>query len=88
MVPKEMEGVKSRLEERMVKGFICSSVSLCGAPMLFVRKKDDRLRIHYRELNKVTVKNIYPLPQMDNVFDQLRGAWIFQKLILGQGSIS
>ena len=87
MAPKEMEELKSQLEELLDKGYIRPSVSPWGAPVLFVRKKDGSLRlcIDYRELNKVTVKNKYPLPRIDDLFDQLRGAGIFSKIDLRSG---
>ncbi|KAL4032921.1 hypothetical protein IC575_006004 [Cucumis melo] len=68
------------------KGFI-RSVSPWGAPVLFVKKKDGSMRlcIDYRELNKVTVKNIYPLPRIDDLFDQLQGATVFSKIDLRSG---
>ena len=74
MAPKEMEELKSQLEELLDKGYVRPSVSPWGAPILFVRKKDGSLRlfIDYKELNKVTVKNKYPLPRIDDLFDQLR----------------
>ena len=58
-----------------------------GAPVLFVKKKDGTLRlcIDYRQLNKVTVKNKYPLPRIDDLFDQIRGASVFSKMGLGSG---
>ena len=69
------------------KGFIRPSTSPWGAPVLFVKKKDGRLRlcIDYRELNKVTVKNKYPLPRIDDLFDQLQGAQYFSKIDLRSG---
>ena len=69
------------------KGFVHPSVSPWGAPILFVRKKDGSLRlcIDYRKLNQVTVKNKYPLPQIDDLFDQLRGATVFSKIDLRSG---
>ena len=87
MAPKEMEELKSQLEELLDKGYVRPSVSPWGAPVLFVRKKDGRLRlcIDYRELNKVTFKNKYPLPRIDDLFDQLRGAEIFSKIYLRSG---
>ena len=71
MAPKEMEELKVQLEELLEKGYIRPSVSPWGAPVLFVRKKDGTMRlcIDYRELNKVTIKNKYPLPQIDDLFD-------------------
>ena len=58
-----------------------------GTPVLFVKKKDGTLRlcIDYRKLNKVTVKNKYPLPRIDDLFDQLRGAKVFSKIDLRTG---
>ncbi|RVX14525.1 Transposon Ty3-I Gag-Pol polyprotein [Vitis vinifera] len=67
------------LDELLGKGFIRPSTSPWGAPVLFVKKKDDTLRlcIDYRKLNRVTVKNKYPLPRIDDLFDQLKGAKYF-----------
>jgi hypothetical protein len=71
----------------MDKGYIRPSVSPWGAPVLFVKKKDGTLRlcIDYRKLNKVTIKNKYPLPRIDGLFDQLEGASIFSKIDLRSG---
>ena len=71
----------AQLEELLEKGFIRPSFSPWGAPMLFVKKKDGTMRmcIDYRELNKVTVKNKYHLPRIDDLFDQLQGASYFFK---------
>ena len=68
----------------MDRGFIRPSISPWGAPVLFVKKKDDtwRLCIDYRQLNKVTIRNRYPLPQIDDLFDQLQGARVFSKIDL------
>jgi len=68
-------------------GFIRWSTSLWGASGLFVKKKDGSLRlcINYRELNKVTIRNKYPLPRIDNLFDQLRGATYFSKIDMRLG---
>ena len=68
----------------MDKGFIRPSTSPWGAPVLFVKKKDGSLRlcIDYRQLNKVTIKNKYPLPRIDDLFDQLQGAQYFSKIDL------
>ncbi|KAL4033018.1 hypothetical protein IC575_006102 [Cucumis melo] len=73
--------------ELLDKGFIRPSVSPWGAPVLFVKKKDGSMRlcIDYRELNKVTVKNRYPLPRIDDLFDQLQGATVFSKIDLRSG---
>ena len=75
------------MQELLDKGFIRPSSSPWGAPILFVKKKDGshRMCIHYRELNKVTVKNRYPLPRIDDLFDQLQGASWFSKIDLRFG---
>ena len=67
MAPAEMAELKKQLEELLDKGFIRPSVSPWGAPVLFVKKKDGNFRrcIDYRGLNRVTVKNKYPLPRID-----------------------
>ena len=69
------------------KGYIRPSKSPWGAPVLFVKKKDGILRlcVDYRELNKITVKNQYPVPGIDDLFDQLRGAKAFSKINLRSG---
>ena len=76
-----------RLEELLRKGYICPSVSSWGEPILFVKKKDGTLRlcIDFRQLNKCTIKNKYPFPQIDDLFDQLREAKIFSKIDLRVG---
>jgi hypothetical protein len=73
-----------QLEELLKKGYIHPSVSPWGAPILFVKKKDGTLRlcIDFRQLNKVTVRNKYPLPRIDDLFDQLREENIFSKIDL------
>ncbi|KAL0533824.1 hypothetical protein IC582_028095 [Cucumis melo] len=87
MAPVELKELKVQLQELLVKGFLRPSVSPWGAPMLFVKKKDVSMRlcIDYRELNKVTVKNRYPLPRIDDLFYQLQGATIFSKIDLRSG---
>ena len=87
MAPVELKELKLQLQELLEKGFIRLSVSPWGAPVLFVKKKDGTLRlcIDYRQLNKLTVKNKYPLPRIDDLFDQLRGASIFSKIYLLSG---
>jgi hypothetical protein len=74
----------TQLEELLKKGYIRPSVSPWGAPILFVKKKDATLSlcIYFRQLNKVTIKNKYPLPRIDDLFDQLKGARIFSKIDL------
>ncbi|XP_048493450.1 uncharacterized protein LOC125493999 [Beta vulgaris subsp. vulgaris] len=76
-----------QLQELLDKGFIRSSVSPWGAPVLFVRKKDGSMQlfIDYHELNKVTIKNRYPLPRIEDLFDQLKGAGVFSKIDLRSG---
>ena len=73
MAPMELKELKIQLQEFLDKGFIRPSVSPWGALALFVKKKDGSMRlcINYRELNKVTVRNKYPLPRIDDLFDQL-----------------
>ena len=87
MAPTEMKELKSQLQELLDKGFIRPSVSPWGAPVLFVKKKDGTLRmcIDYRQISKVTVKNKYPLPRIEDLFDQLKGAGVFSKIDLRSG---
>ncbi|KAL0551906.1 hypothetical protein IC582_010998 [Cucumis melo] len=87
MAPAELKELKVQLQELLNKGFIRPSVSPWGTPVLFVKKKDGSMRlcIDYRELNKVTVKNRYPLPRIDDLFDQLQGATVFSKIDLRSG---
>ena len=87
MAPLELRELKTQLQELLEQGFIRPSVSPWGAPVLFVRKKDGSLRlcIDYRMLNRVTVKNRYPLPRIDDLFDQLGGATVFSKIDLRSG---
>ncbi|XP_057960665.1 uncharacterized protein LOC131152809 [Malania oleifera] len=87
MAPAELKELKEQLQELLDKGFIWPSVSPWGAPVLFVRKKDGSMRlcIDYREINKVTIKNKYPLPRIDDLFDQLQGTQIFSKIDLRSG---
>ena len=83
----ELKELKLQLQELLEKGFIRPSVSPWGAPMLFIKKKDGTLRlcIDYRQLKKLTLKNKYPLPRIDDLFDQLKGASIFSKIDLRSG---
>ena len=77
--PLELKEVEKQVAELLEKGLIQPSSSPYSAPILFVKKKDGTLRmvIDYRALNKVTVKNRYPLPRIDDLFDQLHGAQVF-----------
>ncbi|KAE8657890.1 Detected protein of unknown function [Hibiscus syriacus] len=87
MAPKELQELKNQLRDLLEKGFIRPSVSPWGAPVLFVKKNDGSMRlcIDYRQLNKVTIKNKYPLPHIDDLFDQLKGASVFSKIDLRSG---
>ncbi|KAJ9536718.1 hypothetical protein OSB04_un000103 [Centaurea solstitialis] len=87
LAPSEMQELSSQLQELLDKGFIRPSSSPWGAPVLFVKKKDGSFRmcIDYRELNKITIKNRYPLPRIDDLFDQLQGATYFSKIDLRSG---
>ncbi|MFG1569926.1 reverse transcriptase family protein [Staphylococcus aureus] len=87
MAPAELKELKVQLQDLLDKGFIRPSVSPWGAPVLFVKKKDGSMRlcIDYRELNKATVRNKYPLPRIDDLFDQLQGATVFSKIDLHSG---
>ena len=80
----ELNEIKSQLKELIDKNYIRPSVSPWGAPVIFVKKKDGTLRlcIDYRQLNKMTINNRYPLPHIDDLFDQLRGAMVFSKIDL------
>ncbi|KAJ0854940.1 putative nucleotidyltransferase, Ribonuclease H [Helianthus annuus] len=87
LAPSEMCELSSQLQELLDKGFIRLSTSPWGAPVLFVKKKDglSRMCIDYWELNKLTIKNRYPLPQIDDLFDQLQGATCFSKIDIRSG---
>ena len=87
MANAELRELKAQLQELLGKGFIRPSASPWGAPILFVKKKDGSFRmcIDYRQLNKVTTKNKYPLPRIDDLFDQLQGACTFSKIDLRSG---
>ncbi|WVZ89230.1 hypothetical protein U9M48_035658 [Paspalum notatum var. saurae] len=88
MAPDELKELKTQLQEQLDKGFIRPSSSPWGCPALFVEKKDQggkRLCVDYRPLNVVTVKNKYPLPHIDILFDQLGGATVFSKIDLRSG---
>ena len=87
MASLKLKELKLQLQELLEKGFIQPRVSPWGAPVLFVKKKDGTLRlcIDYRKLNKLTVKNKYLLPRIDDLFDQLKGASIFSKIDFRSG---
>nr|GFB78005.1 putative reverse transcriptase domain-containing protein [Tanacetum cinerariifolium] len=87
LAPAKMKELAKQLKELSDKCFIRPSSSPWGAPVLFVKKKDGSFRmcIHYRELNKLTVKNRYPLPRIDNLFDQLQGSSVYSKIDLRSG---
>ncbi|GJW14686.1 hypothetical protein Tco_0018819 [Tanacetum coccineum] len=87
LAPSEMKELSEQLKELSDKGFIRPSSSPWGAPVLFVKKKDGSFRmcIDYRELNKLTVKNRYPLPRIDDLFDQLQGSSVYSKIDLRSG---
>ncbi|GJS56907.1 putative reverse transcriptase domain-containing protein [Tanacetum coccineum] len=82
LAPSEMEELSSQLRELQDKGFSRLSSSPWGALVLFVKKKDSSFRmcIDYRELNKLTIKNLYPFPRIDDLFDQLQGSQYFSKI--------
>ncbi|GJW68714.1 putative reverse transcriptase domain-containing protein, partial [Tanacetum coccineum] len=87
LAPSEMKELSAQLQELSEKGFIRLSSSPWGAPVLFVKKKDESFRmcIDYRELNKLTIKNRYPLPRIDDLFDQLQGSSVYSKIDLRSG---
>nr|GEW69762.1 putative reverse transcriptase domain-containing protein [Tanacetum cinerariifolium] len=87
LAPSEMKGLSDQLKELTDKGFIRPDSSPWGAPVLFVKKKDGSFRmcIDYRELNKLTVKNCYPLPRITDLFDQLQGSSVYSKIDLRSG---
>jgi hypothetical protein len=87
MVPPELAEMKKQLEDLLQKGFIRPSSSPWGCPAIFVKKKDDTLRmcVDYHPLNAVTIKNKYPLPRIDALFDQLAATRVFSKIDLRSG---
>ncbi|GJX85414.1 putative reverse transcriptase domain-containing protein [Tanacetum coccineum] len=87
LAPSEMKELSEQLQELSDKGFIRPSSSPWGAPVLFVKKKDGSfwMCIDYRELNKLTIKNRYPLPRIDDLFDQLQGSSVYSKIDLRSG---
>jgi len=84
MAPAELAELKKQIEELLEKQFIRPNASPWGAPVLLVKKKDgsSRLCVDYRQLNKLTIKNKYPLPRIDDLLDQLKGARVFSKIDL------
>ena len=82
MAPVKLQELEVQLQELLNKGFIKPSTSPWGALVLFPKKKDKTLRlcIDYRQLNRVTIKNWYPFPRIDHLFDQLRGARVYSKI--------
>ena len=87
MAPSELAELRRQLDELLKIGFIQPSKAPCGAPVLFQKKKDGALRmcVDYRALNKITVKNKYPVPLVADLFDRLSKATIFSKLDLRSG---
>ena len=86
MPPNELAELKVQLQDLLDKGFIRPSSSPWGCPALFVKKDNSlRLCVDYRPLNAVTMKNKYPLPRIDILFDQLAGAKVFSKIDLHSG---
>jgi hypothetical protein len=86
----ELVELKKKIAKLQSKGFICPTSSPWGAPMLFVEKKDgtQQMCMDYRSLNEVTIKNRYPLPRIENLFDQLKGASVFSRIDLRSDTIS
>jgi hypothetical protein len=84
MPPNELAELKTQLQDLLEKGFIRPSSSPWGCPAIFIKKKDQTLQmcVDYRPLNEVTIKNKYPLPRIDILFDQLTGARVFSKIDL------
>jgi hypothetical protein len=87
MPPNELAELKIQLQDLLDKGYIHPSASPWGCPALFMKKKDNSLRfcVDYHPLNAVTIKNKYPLPRIDILFDQLAGAKVFSKIDLRSG---
>jgi hypothetical protein len=87
MGPKELKELKEQLDELESKGFIQESISPWGSPVIFVDKRDGGRRMcgDFRNLNNVTIKNKYPLPRMQDLFDQVHGAGVFSKIDLRPG---
>jgi hypothetical protein len=84
MTANQLAELKEQLQELLDKGYIQPSASPWGAPVIFIPKKDgtQRMYVDYRSINEVTIKNKYPLPGIDDLVDQLKGACIFSKIDL------
>ena len=89
MAPLELAELKNQLDESLKKGFIRPSSSPWACPVLFVKKKDgtDRMVVDYRPVNLVTIKNKYPLPRINDLYDQLTGSSVFSKMDLRLATI-
>jgi hypothetical protein len=87
MNPQELEELKKQIADMLSKGLIHPSASPWGLSVLFVDKQDGTIRlcVDYRRLNEVTIKNKYPLPKIEDLFDQLNGAKVFSKIDLWTG---
>jgi hypothetical protein len=87
MATNQLAELKEQLQELLGKGYIRPSAPPWGAPVIFVPKKDgtQRMCVDYRSLNEVTIKNKYPLPRIDDLFEQLKGACVFLKIDLRSG---
>jgi len=87
MSPLELAELKKQIEELLDKQFTRPSVSLWGAPILLIKKKDGTMRlcVNYCQLNKITIKNKYPLPRIDDLMDQLRDSVVYSKIDLKSG---
>jgi hypothetical protein len=87
MATPELADLKEHIKELLEKGFIRPTSSPCGAPVIFVLKKDgtQRLCVDYRAMNEVTIKNKYPLPRIDDLFNQLYGVCVFSKIDIRSG---
>ena len=84
MAPLELKELKKQLEELIEEGFIRPTISPWRTPAMFVKKKDGSMRlcIDYRKLNRITVKDKYPLPKVDDLLDQLQNSYVFSKINL------
>jgi hypothetical protein len=90
MPVNELIELKKQIAELQAKGFIQPNSSPWGVPVLFVEKKDGTqwMCVDYRSLNEVTIKNKYPLPRIEDLFDQMKGASVFSKIDLISGTIN